>query len=170
MFVHDRATGTTSLISVGLTGLSGSGASALPSITADGRFVAFCSSASDLVPGDTFDFDVFVRDRQTGSTTKVGPCVSAGPPALSGDGRWVAFSTYVAVIPGDTNGSLDVYLYDRQTGVTTKVSTGPGGLQGNENSFAPAISSDGRWIAFASVASNLVSGDTNGMTDIFVSA
>ena len=71
-------------------------------------------------------------------------------------------------MPGDTNGSSDVFVRDRRTGTTRRVSVSSGGAQGNDNSFGPAISADGRFVAFGSSASNLVPGDTNGATDVFV--
>ena len=272
-------------------GADGNACSSLPAISADGRFVAFVSVASNLVPATpTGSTDVFVRDRQTGTTERVsvGPGGSPGQrraadlgPSISADGRFVAFvsrrhqpgaaatptlrrtcssatggrgttervsvgrgrrpgqrrqllpgdlggrplrrlrvgrhqpgagrhqrrarrlrprpadghdragerrrgrrpgqrrtassrrsrrtaaswpSTRDAsnLVPGDTNGVADVFVRDRRTGTTERVSVGPGGAQGNELSFDPAISADGRFVAFGSGATNLVPGDTNG--------
>ena len=90
-------------------------------------------------------------------------------PALSADGRFVAFiSTATNLVPGDTNDALDVFVHDRRTGTTRRVSVGPGGVQANGGSTRAAISADGRLVAFHSVASNLVPGDTNGESDVFV--
>ena len=90
-------------------------------------------------------------------------------PAISADGRFVAFrSDATNLVPGDTNGATDVFVRDRQTGTTRRVSVGPGGAQGNGGSFMPAISADGRFVAFESSATNLVPGDTNDMEDMFV--
>ena len=148
-----------------------------PAISADGRFVAFVSFATNLVPGDTNDAtDVFVRDRQTGTTRRVslgpggvqGNGGSAGP-AISANGRFVAFfSAATNLVPGDTNGTADVFVRDRQTGTTRRVSLGPGGVQGDGDSVGAAISADGRFVAFESDATNLVPGDTNGAPDVFV--
>ena len=147
------------------------GTSSCPAISGDGRWVAFESSASNLVAGDTNgQQDVFVHDRQTGTTTRVSvgpraprPTMTAAAPSISADGRWVAFDSCASnLVAGDTNGVNDVFVHDRQTGTTTRVSVGPGGAQANAGSGAPAISADGRWVAFASWASNLVAGDTNG--------
>ena len=177
VFVRDRRTGTTRRVSLGSGGSQSNGASVQPALSADGRFVAFISDATNLVPGDTNGLtDVFVRDRQTGTTRRV----SVGPggvqsdgnsqfPALSADGRFVAFwSQATNLVPTDTNGTADVFVRDRQKGTTRRVSLGPGGAQGNDSSYDPAVSADGRFVAFSSDASNLVPGDTNGFTDVFV--
>ena len=90
-------------------------------------------------------------------------------PAISADGRFVAFSSDATnLVPGDTNGTADVFVRDRQTGTTRRVSVGPGGAQGNGDSVDPALSADGRFVAFESDATNLVPGDTNGVDDVFV--
>ena len=177
VFVHDRQTATTTRVSVGPGGAQGNNGSELPAISADGRWIAFISFASNLVAGDTNGApDVFVQDRQSGTTTRV----SVGPggagangdselTAISADGRWVTFDSSASnLVAGDTNGQFDVFLHDLQTGTTTRVSVGSGGAEGNGGSGSPAISADGRWVAFASNASNLVAGDTNGVTDVFL--
>jgi len=158
-----------------------------PAISPDGRFVAFCSLATNLVLGDTTGgYDAFVRDRLNGVTERVSVS-STGEQAdgwlhgiaISADGRFVVFSTLAAnLVPGDTNSSYDVFLRDRQTGTTERVSVGSAGEQGDGDSgysdaprfAAPllAISADGRFIAFTSSADNLVAGDTNGRPDVFV--
>jgi Tol biopolymer transport system component len=180
VFVHDRQTGTTTRVSVGPGGAQGNGASWVPLMSGDGRWVAFDSMASNLVAGDTNRmWDVFVHDRQTGTTTRVSVASEGAEgsgntnpyirPAISGDGRLVAFDSEASnLVIGDTNGLSDVFVHDRQTGTTTRVSEGPGAGQGNGDSRAQAISADGRWVAFASGASNLVTGDTNGAWDVFV--
>jgi Tol biopolymer transport system component len=166
VFVRDRQTGITQRVSVGLGGAQGNSYSGDPALSADGRFVAFESGATNLVPGDTNGVqDVFVRDLQTGTTERVsvgpggGPDnESSGDPALSADGRFVAFYS----------GDSGVFVLDRQTGTTERVSVGPGGVPGNESSAQPALSADGRFVAFTSGSSNLVPGDTNNLLDIFV--
>jgi Tol biopolymer transport system component len=178
VFVHDRQTGTTTRVSLGAGGAQGNAPSEWPALSADGRFVAFVSQASNLVPGDTNRYhDVFVRDRQAGTTTAVS--VGAGgvqannnasfDAAISADGRFVAFvSQATTLVPGDTNETVDVFVYDRATGTTTRASLGPGGIQANQDCWNPTISADGRWVAFESRAFNLVTGDTNGVDDVFV--
>ena len=183
VFVHDRQTGTTERVSVASDGAQGNGSSGLvtfafpPALSADGRFVAFVSFATNLVASDTNGAtDVFVHDRQTGTTERVsvasdgteGNAASAGA-ALSADGRFVAFhSAATNLVAGDTNGTNDVFVHDRQTGITERVSVASDGTQGNKASSYPALSADGRFVAFDSDATNLVAGDTNGTTDVFV--
>jgi len=147
-----------------------------PSISADGRYVAFASGASNLVPGDTNNSaDCFVHDRQTGQTTCVSVALDGAPgnsasfnPSVSADGRYVAFqSSATNIVSGDTNGKFDIFVHDRQTGQTTRVSVASGDAQGNNASTDSSISADGRYVVFASDASNLVPGDTC-CHDVFV--
>jgi Tol biopolymer transport system component len=182
IFVHDRKTGATERVSIDSAGNQGNLPSFDPAISANGRFVAFRSDADNLVPGDTngggppFGADVFVHDRRTGATERVS-IDSAGnqgnlpsfDPAISANGRFVAFSSFADnLVPGDTNGgdllfgAADVFVHDRRTGVTTRVSVDSAGNQANNGSLAPAISANGRFVAFSSDADNLVPGDTNG--------
>jgi len=89
--------------------------------------------------------------------------------SISADGRYVAFASYASnLVSGDTNGTPDVFIHDRQDGGTTRVSVASDGTQGNWDSWYSSISADGRYVAFYSGASNLVSGDTNGTDDVFV--
>src|SRR5437016_8015596 len=183
VFVHDRQTGATERVSVASGGAEGNGSSGLigfafpPALSADGRFIAFVSFATNLVAGDTNGAtDVFVHDRQTGTTERVS-VASGGTQsnaaslgsALSADGRFVAFqSDATNLVAGDTNGATDVFVRDRQTGMTERVSVASDGTQANNVSSYPALSADGRFVAFESDATNLVAGDTNGATDVFV--
>ena len=176
IFVHDRQTGETTRVSVASDRTEGNGGSYRPSISADGRFVAFYSYASNLVPDDKGHDDVFVHDRQTGATTRVSVASDGTQanghshiPSVSADGRFVAFYSYASnLVPGDTNGTHDIFVHDRQTGETTRVSVASDGAQANSYSYVSAISADGRFVAFESYASNLVPADTNGGYDIFV--
>jgi Tol biopolymer transport system component len=164
-------------ISVDSAGNLANSFSGNPSISADGRFVAFSSGASNLVPGDTNNTgDIFVRDRLTNTTTRVS-VDSAGNqtnsdsynPSISADGRFVAFASDASnIVPGDTNSSRDILVRDRLTNTTTRVSVDSAGNQANSFSSDPSISADGRFVAFDSFASNLVPGDTNRESDIFV--
>ena len=139
--------------------------------------MAFYSEASNLVPGDTNGYgDIFVRDKVTGTTERVSVSTSGmegnGESYLSFisvDGRYVAFECDADnLVSGDTNAMTDVFVHDRQTGQTTRISLSTGGGQGNGTSGSPSISVDGRYVAFDSVASDLVPGDTNGWSDVFV--
>jgi Tol biopolymer transport system component len=179
IFVRDRQNGTTERVSVSSAGAQGDLTSYSPSISADGRYVAFYSFAANLVPGDTNGAgDVFLRDRQSGATERVS--VSSGGVqgnsysgvsgvSISADGRYVAFhSAATNLVPGDTNGGDDVFLRDRLSGTTERMSIDSGGVQGNSSSYFPSISADGRYVAFQSFAGNLVPGDTNVVGDVFL--
>jgi Tol biopolymer transport system component len=179
VFVRDRQTGTTERASVDSAGVEGNDWSESGSISADGRFVAFHSLASNLVAGDTNAiWDVFVHDRQTGTTERVS-VDSAGiegndasnEPSISGDGRFVAFTSFASnLVAGDTNGDPDVFVRDRLLGTTERVSLSSAGAEGGHPSTMPSISPDGRFVAFCSRSGNLVPGDTNGNSfeDVFV--
>ncbi|HYC21145.1 MAG TPA: DUF4215 domain-containing protein [Candidatus Bathyarchaeia archaeon] len=174
--VEPAAAGLTELVSVDSTGAQANAGSTLSAVSADGRYVAFASLASNLVPNDTNgQFDIFVHDRVSGTTERVSVDsngVEANGrslnPVISADGRYVAFvSQATNLVPGDTNGHFDVFVHDRVSGTTERVSVDSSGQQGNQDSLNPAISGDGRFVAFAS-ASAFVSGDTNGKFDVFV--
>ncbi len=182
IFVHDRDTDgngvfdepasvATTRVSIAATEGPADGASETPSVSADGRLVAFGSSATNLVAGDGNGADdVFVYDRATGRMTRV----SAGngdsfSPRLSGAGRVVVFESVASnLVAGDTNGANDVFVHDRATGITRRVSVDSTGTQANEDAFSATIDPDGRVVGFASFATNLISGDTNGFIDVFV--
>jgi Tol biopolymer transport system component len=171
------AVGVTTRLSVGPNGAQADGRSFIPALSADGRYAAFYSDATNLVTGDVNNArDVFLRDQQSGETTRV----SVGPaaveangdsfePAISGDGRFVAFSSGATnLVGGDSNDANDVFVRDRQANTTTRVSVGLAGANANGGSDAPSISADGRYVAFTSAATNLVEGDTNNQRDAFV--
>ncbi|MBK7318045.1 hypothetical protein [Candidatus Villigracilis affinis] len=146
-----------------------------PSISADGRYVAFMSQASNLVSGDTNGVeDVFIRDILTDTTTRVSVGTSSQAnnssfdPSISADGRYVAFYSWANLVGGDTNGTLDVFVRDTQDGITTRVSVDSNGVEANRASYYPSISADGRYVIFESFATNLVRGDTNGEIDVFM--
>lgn len=168
VYTRDRQTGKTELVSVGATGSPSDGwYNGSPAISGDGRFVGFVSWATNLVPGHTSDEGgVYLRDRLTGKTDWVGPTEwfdPPRPPAISGDGRFVAYySDARNRVPGDTNDAPDVFVWDRQTGTTELVSVSTGGVPASGGAYplsAPAISPDGRFIAFTSDSANLVHGD-----------
>jgi hypothetical protein len=182
VFVRDLQNGTTTLVSVNKAGKdSGRGTSHRPKISADGRFVAFTSSAADLVAMkyDIKRNDVFVRDLQSGTTTLVsinkdGTNSGNGSsyrPQISADGRFVAFVSTAGdlVATKDTNERSDVFLRDLQNGTTTLVSiNNDGSDSGKGSSYRTQISADGRFVGFDSSADDLVATDTNGQLDVFV--
>ena len=169
---------STTRVSVDSNGAQANGTSWNAAISAEGRFIAFTSDASNLVPGDTNGrIDVFVRDRVAG-TTELASVSSNGAPAngvnafceaLSAFGQFVVFtSDATSLVPADTNGVQDVFVRDRAAGTTERVSVDSNALQANGVSRDGAVSADGRYVAFASDAANLVPGDTNGWSDVFV--
>lgn len=177
IFVHDRVSGVTSRVSVNSEGTQGFNHSYFPSISADGRYVAFLSDAPNLVSGDNNNKrDLFVHDRQTSQTRRVSVS-SGGAQAndraedgkISGDGRFVVFASEATnLVASDLNGEeSDVFLHDLETGETRLAALNAQGEQGNHESRHPAISHDGRYLVFASYASNLVENDTNDQYDIF---
>jgi Tol biopolymer transport system component len=185
VFVRDLRKGRTILASVNHTGTAaGNGFSNNPAISADGQSVKFQSQASDLVADDTNGrADVFVRNIHKRTTTLVsvnysgtdsgnGPSESPRSAAFSADGRYVAFwSTASNLVETDTNGLADAFVHDLKTGKTTLLSAERIGLDsGNNFSTLPVLSANGHWVAFDSIASDLVVNDTNGTTDVFVRA
>jgi archaellum component FlaF (FlaF/FlaG flagellin family) len=175
IFVRDRLTGKTTRVSVSSAGVQGNAASTWPSISGGGRFVAFQSNASNLVPGDANAVrDIFVRDRKNHTTKRISASSpeangASGAPSISADGRFVAFdSSATTLVPGDTNAVSDVFVRDRKLGTTRRMSRSSTGAQGNELSSYAAISGDGRFVAFASDATNFAGGDTNTFGDIYV--
>lgn len=178
IFVHDLVTGVTSRASVASGGAQGNGGSLYTSpISPDGRFVAFQSFASNLVAGDNnVQMDIFVHDRQTGVTTRESVSSAgvegnslSGLPEISADGRYVVFDSFANnLVANDNNARQDIFVRDRIAGVTTRESVSTAGTQSNDTSETPAISGNGRYIAFPSVATNLIAGDTNGCSDLFL--
>ncbi len=183
VFVHDRATGVTTRVSVSSAGAQANAASAMfarPAISGNGRYVVFHSAASNLVPSDTNGVaDVFLHDLWTGTTELVSTSTdggfadgaSVGNFSISADGRFVAFDSAAHnLVPGDTNGRIDGFVRDRQVGQTIRVSVAGDGTQANGDTqlLGTWISGDGRFVTFQSSASNLVPNDTNNAYDVFV--
>lgn len=177
--VAGTATGLTTRLSVSSSGTQSNGLNLTTSMSPNGRFVVFDSTASNLVRGDTNNrSDVFVRDQVTGTTRRVS--LSSGGTqgnddsawgAISASGRFVAFFSFASnLVRGDTNGAGDVFVRDLVSGTTRRASVSSGERQADDRSYFPlAISADGKFVAFASSASNLVPADTNGKHgDVFV--
>jgi hypothetical protein len=181
VFLLDRATGVIERESVSSAGVEADDASGGntggPLVSTDGRFVAFSCRASNLVAGDTNGLlDVFLRDRVLGTTTRL----SLGPggvepdgdcdfTSMTPDGRFVAFaSTATNLVPNDTNGLSDAFVVERATGTLECVSVSTSGQPGLLSSWSPMLSDDGRFVAFASAAPDLVANDVNGKRDVFV--
>lgn len=174
VFLRDRLLRLTERVSVGTGGTQANGASLLGVVSGDGRYVAFQSLASDLVPGDTnASYDVFVRDRASNTTERISVstadlqsnCNSARP-SITPDGRYVAFDSCAynwPITPGKIQGITDIFLRDRVAGTTTLVSTHlPGPFPWDHHSDRPSISPDGRFVAFASRSNTLAPKGGNG--------
>ena len=177
IFVWNRATGVRELASVGSSGAQANDESLESAISADGRYVAFTSFASNLARNDTNGWsDVFLRDRQAGYTERVSVASdghqadgNSWQPCVSADGRFVAFySTASNLVPDDQGDMQDVFVRDRQTRQTRRISETADGTAANGYSVQPALSGNGRYVAFVSDADNLAPGDTNGRIDVFV--
>jgi Tol biopolymer transport system component len=177
VFVRDLVLGTLECVSVGPAGVTANHSSWDPSLSADGRYVAFYSQASNLVPFDANGaHDVFVHDRQTGLTEMVsvsstgaqanGPSVTC---QISADGRFVAFTSHAGnLVPGDHNTDSDVFVHDRASGTTELASQSSFGEIGDEESDHPGISGDGRWVVFHSMAENLGTPDDQMVRDVYL--
>ncbi len=177
VFVHDRHTGTTKRVSVATGGDQADRESYRPTISEDGRYISFMSTATNLVAGDTNgQLDVFLHDQVSGDTTRVSVATGGAQgndlsmaPAISADGRHIAFASYATnLVRGDTNHALDVFLHDRITGETVRSSVNTTGMQANNTCSSPKVSRDGRYVTFESSSTNLVAGDTNQASDVFV--
>jgi Tol biopolymer transport system component len=179
VFLQDStSSGVFRRISVSSSGQQSNGASGNPAVSDDGRFVAFESSASNLVAGDTngvsdvFLYDVVTQETRrvsvTDSGAQIGCCGKAGyRPAISRAGRYVAFVSDANAVVSGRSGGQHVYVWDRATGRTvTQATVGLSGTGGGGST--PSISLDGRFVAFQSGASDLVTGDTNSRSDVFV--
>ena len=179
VFVHDRQRRSTERISISSDGDQADGDSMFSSISSDdGLFVAFYSEASNLVENDANDTaDIFIRDLED-ETTKliVGPATfDSGngtvnvSPVMSPSGEYVGFSSPDdTLVVGDTNNSVDTFLINRKSGLISRISLSSREVQANSDSSNPSIDADDRFVAFSSIATNLISNDTNGVEDVFV--
>jgi len=179
VFVHDRQRGRTERVSVSSNEVEGNieGSSGGAYISANGRYVAFSSTCSNLASPDTNGKrDIFLRDIERGLTFLISRSYLGGganghcwQPSVSNDGRLIAFSSSADnLVPGDENNKDDIFLYNRHTGKTRRVSVGSDGTEANGISWGTDISVDGRYIAFVSEARNLAAGATDYGSDVFV--
>jgi Tol biopolymer transport system component len=185
VYLHDRWAHTTTRISVSSTGEIANYDALKPRISETGRYVLFCSYADNLAPNDhNNEKDLLLRDLWAGTTERISVANATGiegnarspaapPPAITPDGRYVAFSSEASnLVAGDANGLFDIFVRDRVLGTTELVSVSSSGEHGNGESghslSGLAISADGRYVAFGSLATNLVPGDTNGVRDVFL--
>lgn len=166
-------------ISISSQGELGNNHSNNPSLSTDGRFVAFVSLADNLVSDDSNQVaDIFVHDRLSGETSRVSISTigeqtdtPAANPDISANGRFVAFqSTATSLVPTNSQPTTtnQIYVHDRLNGITERVSVNDRGESGAGNSINPSISADGRYVAFQSEASNLILDDPNGAADVFI--
>jgi hypothetical protein len=186
-FLHDRQTGLTRRVSISSAGFEANSGATAPRVSADGRLTLFASHSQNLVANDlNGSSDVFLHDCQTGITTRVSVSstgvegsqdsgtrafdpVSPDGFSISGDGTTIAFQSQSDnLVNNDGNGALDIFVHDLITARTKRISVDSNGRDANGDSESPWVSFDGRYVAFESDASNLVSGDTNNVRDIFV--
>ncbi len=178
IFIRDRTLGTTERISVSSAEVEANDESgAVTSISPDGRYVAFSSIATNLVAGDTnIQRDIFLRDRTLGTTERISLNSSDGEtdgeshnPLITEDADYVIYeSDATNLVAGDTNGVRDIFIVELATGTVERLSVTSAEAQVNNDSSDPSISDDGRYVSFSSNATDLVAGDTNGTTDIFL--
>jgi Tol biopolymer transport system component len=178
IFVRDLQAGTTRRVSVSSSGEQANSVSHAPAISADGRYVAFYSGASNLVAGDNNNnWDVFVHDAQTGTTERVSvssagaesPCCASTEATITADGRYVAFLSQGRLDPTANNNSQEIYIRDRLADTTTLVRPAADGSLSNAGIRFADISADGRFVAFQSSSDNILTPDANGFIhDVFV--
>jgi Tol biopolymer transport system component len=176
VFVYDREAESLALVSCAADGTPGNGAAGDPSVSANGRYIAFESSADNLVAGDSNGSrDIFRRDTQTGEVLRVSVATgggeadgSSGDPSISADGSLVAFHSLATnLVAGDLNAKGDIFAHNAINDETELISRTDTGAQGLQHSEHPAVSADGRWVVYDSTSANLVSDDTNSERDVF---
>ena len=178
IFIFDRETGTSQRVSIASDSSQANDEQFTCTLSSNGRFVVFGSYATNLVPNDTNDaVDVYVHDRETGITERVS-VASDGTQAngdsyqvaVNFDGRFVAFmSEATNLVANDTNKSSDIFIHDRELRITRRISIAFDGTEADGDSMLVRLSSNGRYAAFLSLASNLVPNDPNGtIGDYFV--
>jgi len=173
VYLRDRQIGKTTLVSSSSSGVISNGTvNGTPSISSDGQFIAFTSNATNLVSGVIGQQQIFLRDTIAGTTTLISKDNNSVPlpgnaasdhPWVSSDGEFIAFSSLATNLAVVVGGNQQIFIHDRlagPNGTTTLISRDSGGAAGNGNSSTPSVSGDGRFVTFASVATNLVVGPT----------
>jgi len=177
IYVKELSTGDLVLASSSDSGARGNAISIEPSLSSSGARVAFSSQANNLDPGDTDTItDIYVKNVTTGdirlvstSDSGVKGNGSSSGAALSNDGKRVAFSSFSTNLdPADTDTDADVYVKDLATGDIALASTTADGLKGDFSSHSPALSGQGRRVAFESAATNFDPADTDVLSDVYV--
>jgi len=177
VFLHDLQTSTTARVSTASDGSEGDNNSKFSKLSGNGRYVVFSSAATNLMPDDTNNKeDIFIHDIQTGMIKRVSLANNGAEAdanslysSVSSDGRYVAFTSHATnLVSGDTNGEPDLFVRDTIDATTVHVSRASDGTYGNNASYYPAISGNGSFVTFTSSATNLVDGDTNGVSDVFI--
>ena len=179
VFVRDLRTGAVQLISRDEAGNPGNDYSYYPTISANGRFVAWYTNATNLITRvNADDPQIVFTDLRTGDSRQVSLDFDGGPPdgacnlydnrPLSGNGRWLVFhSDSTDLVEGDGNATDDVFLADLRTGTLERISVGVA-AEADGRSLYPSITPNGRWVTFVSAATNLVAGDGNDLWDTFL--
>lgn len=175
VFLHDREAGTTVRVSLNASNVEGNDDSSFPALNFDGSLVAFVSKADLTRVGTGGIQNLFLRKMNGSATRLLSPGTGTGAndhvynPVMTNDSRYIAYSSAASnLVTGDSNGFSDIFLYDRSTGLTERITLDSAGQQTNGQSAMPSISDNGNLIAFESKASNLISGDSNGLRDLFV--
>ncbi|TXI44780.1 matrixin family metalloprotease [Methylophilus sp.] len=177
IFVKNLITGTTTLVSTNSNGVKDNDGAVVSTISANGRYLTFHSTATNLSAADTnASIDVYWKDTLTNETKLVSSSASGTVgnnrswyASISTDGNLVAFeSSATNLLPTNDNAYVDIFLKNMTTGAIQRVSTSATGIEGNGNSENASISADGRYVLFESRASNLIANDTNGASDIFI--
>lgn len=173
--VVEALLGTNTLVSRSSSGTRGNGDSSGSDISLDGRYVVFGSTATNLITSDTNNVsDIFMKDTSTNNISRISTDSSGNQanggswgPKISGNGKYIVYySNATNLVSGDTNGYTDIFRYSVSSGVTELVSTSSAGVQANQQSFAPDIDSEGRFVVFTTQSTNLDITDTNSSYDI----
>jgi hypothetical protein len=177
IYYYDKTTGKTVLVTNGTSGTGGDWDSIEPSISADGNLIAFCSLATNLIPGEPTPghYKIFLYNRLTGETSLISKLTADSDsyyPSISGDGALIAYESYAtnmgAANAPTTNSNANIYFYSRVLDFTILVTTGASGNGGNSYSIYPSLSSDGKWLTFTSKATDLTGNTVNSNRNVYI--